>query len=289
MPTVPGPIIPRKRLGTHLRELRERNNLTLEEVAEALMISTSKLSRLENAQGSPQPRDVRDLVRHYQVEKPEADRLMRWVRDARKQGWWNDYEYDSTGFASGLDSHVAYESEADVARVYTIPFVPALLQTEAYARRLYSSMEPWRGAGDIEQLVKLRVERQKVLNEREPEPLHLTAVMHETALRQLVGTPDIMREQLEYLLGRTKDKHIELRILPFTALPVFTSTCMWAHFEFGDSLDRDVVHVETHAGFRYIETPDQVRQYQRHFSELWRRALNDQDTRQMLESAVGDW
>ena len=32
------------------------------------MISTSKLSRLENAQGRPQPRDIRDLVRYYGIE-----------------------------------------------------------------------------------------------------------------------------------------------------------------------------------------------------------------------------
>ncbi|MFZ0877169.1 MAG: helix-turn-helix transcriptional regulator [Pseudonocardiaceae bacterium] len=47
--------MPRKRLGNELKRLREESGRTLGEVAHALMISTSKLSRLENAQGSPRP------------------------------------------------------------------------------------------------------------------------------------------------------------------------------------------------------------------------------------------
>ena len=43
---------------------------TLDEVAAETLISTSKLSRLENGQGVPQPRDIRDLINFY-----EADRI----------------------------------------------------------------------------------------------------------------------------------------------------------------------------------------------------------------------
>jgi hypothetical protein len=49
--------------------------------------STSKLSRLENAQGSPQPRDFRDLIRHYGIEGTQlAGKLMRWVGNSRNSG-----------------------------------------------------------------------------------------------------------------------------------------------------------------------------------------------------------
>ncbi|WP_163511105.1 Scr1 family TA system antitoxin-like transcriptional regulator [Fodinicola acaciae] len=297
MVTAPGPIVRRQKLGNALREFRERRGFSLERVAEELMISTSKLSRLENAQGSPQARDVRDLLRFYEVTKPDAGRLMRWTYAARQQDWWTDYDYDSTGFTSGLDAHIAYESElrvahesnADVARVYAASFVPGLLQTEAYARALHRSVEPWRGSEGVERVVRSLLRRQEVLKERDPEPLHLTAVMHETAVHQLVGSPEIMREQFEHLIRQNENANVELRILPFNALPVFTITCAWTHFEFGDSLDRDVVLIETHAGVRHIESSGQVRQYQRHFSELWRRALGQQDTRGMLDSAAGRW
>ena len=65
---VTGPLGPRRNIAAALRQLREDSGKNLTEVAEDLMISTSKLSRLENAQGRPQPRDIRDLVRYYGIE-----------------------------------------------------------------------------------------------------------------------------------------------------------------------------------------------------------------------------
>jgi transcriptional regulator with XRE-family HTH domain len=290
MSSVTGPVVPRRRLAAELRRLRAEAGLTLDAVADELMISRSKLSRLEKGQGSPQGRDVRDLIRLYGIEGSElSETMMRWVRAARRQGWWNDYSYTSSGAMTGMDAHIAYESEASVARVYTIPFLPALLQTPDYARALYQSMEPWRDRAEIDQLVQLRSGRQRLLTDRDDAPLQLIAISHECCLRQVVGSTTIMREQLRALDASFERANIDLRILPFSAPPTFTSTCMFAYFEFGDALDRDVVHVETHAGFRYIESTEQVAQYRRHYDDLMRRALPPIASRQLLRSAAQAW
>lgn len=283
MPAEQSPIMPRRRLATELRRLRDEAGLTLEDVAESLLISTSKLSRLENAQGSPQPRDVRDLIRHYGIDGTQlAGKLMRWVNSSRRQGWWADYTHT---MERGLDGYVAYESEASVARVYTIPVLPVLLQTAEYARAQYEGMEPWRSPSEVEQLVQLRIRRQDALKTREGmAPLTLVAVTHECAVRQWVGTAETMHAQLDQLIERSTEPNIELRVLPFTAQPSFTSTCMYAYFEFSDALDRDVVHIETHAGFRHIETPESVHQYRRHFDRLYSSALTPDDSRALIRS-----
>src|ERR1700758_4133842 len=159
------------------------------------MISTSKLSRLENAQGRPLPRDIRDLIRHYRIEgTPQAEQLEEWVEAAQRPGWGTDYDEDGGG---PLDTHLAYEVDAVVARVYTIPFVPALLQTLDYARVVFREMEQ-RSEREIRELLEIRVQRQQALRRRESlKPLRLVAVMYETALRQIVGSPSIMRGQLD--------------------------------------------------------------------------------------------
>ena len=228
------------------------------------MISTSKLSRLENAQGQPQRRDIRDLIRHYRIEKtPLADQLWQWVAAAERPGWWTDYDEDVLG---GLDAHLAYEADATVERVYTLPFLPALLHTAEYARALIQNIEPrsadyalasfkdteHSSADKVQELVDLRMERQKVLHQREGlKPLKLVAVTHESALRQSVGSPEVLRDQLDALLERSTEPNISLYVLPFSASPVFTMNCMYAYFEYqGEgSLEQDVVHIETHAGF----------------------------------------
>ena len=277
-----GPIVPRRRIADTLRSLRDESGRTLDEVAEELLISTSKLSRLENAQGSPQARDVRDLIRYYGVEgTPLADRLMNWVRMSGRQGWWTDY---SQAVATpGLDAHLAYESEATVARIYTIPLLPVMLQTTDYARAQYSTQEPWWSPAEVDRLVKLRERRKLALTARDDiEPLELVAVTHECALRQFVGSRDIMRAQLDHLLERSTEPNIDLRVFPYSHPPVFSMGCMYAYFEFEDDLDRDIVHIETHAGFRHIETAAIVERYRGFHEALVTASLGPDESRDLI-------
>lgn len=289
MPGMTGPIVPRRRLAEELKRLRAEDGRSLEDIAQALLISTSKLSRLENGQGSPQARDVRDLIRAYGVDDALGSRMMRWVTQARRQGWWSDYEFTPGGFTSGLDVHMAYESEASVERAYTIPFFPALLQTEAYARAQYRSLEPWRSTDEVDELVRLRQRRQELLGTPEGRPpLHLVAVCHETVPRQVVGDRQILRDQLRAVDADFDRDNVEVRILPFDASPPFTATCMYTYFEFADSLDRDVVHIETHAGYRLLETTESLQQYHRYFDELLRRSLTVRKSRDLIRSRRRD-
>ena len=66
---VTGPLGPRRAIAKALKQLREDQGKLLNQVSEDLMISTSKLSRLENAQGKPLRRDIRDLIRYYEIEE----------------------------------------------------------------------------------------------------------------------------------------------------------------------------------------------------------------------------
>lgn len=71
------PTIRRRELGVLLRELRTRAGLTIDEVAERLLCSPSKVSRIETAQRALSLRDVRDLCDIYGVnEETERERLM---------------------------------------------------------------------------------------------------------------------------------------------------------------------------------------------------------------------
>ncbi len=278
-----GPLVPRQRLAQELRRLREEANLTLDQVATALEdISTSKLSRLENAQGSPRARDVMDLTRLYGIAGTDlADKLLRWVRAARRQGWWNDYS--SQEIWRGLDAHLAYESDATIARVYTIPILPVLLQTPAYSRAYYTSREPWHSEETLGQLIEIRTRRQNALSSREGQPpLELVAVTHESSLRQQVGSVQVMRAQLDALMEFSTWRNIQLYVLPFTAQPVFTCTCSYAYFEYGEEIDQDIVHIETHAGFRHLEKPDDVKRYRRYYDDLVAASLTMDKSRSLI-------
>jgi transcriptional regulator with XRE-family HTH domain len=283
---VTGPLAPRRAIAAVLKQLREDAGKSLNDVAEDLLISRSKLSRLENAQGKPLARDIRDLTRYYGIEgTPEASKLQRWMRSAQRPGWWTDF--DVLLGTAGLDAHVAYEADATVERTYTLPFLPALLQTADYAAAIYRDMEV-RSEDDVRQLVRVRLIRQAALSSREDlPPLQLVAVTHETSLRQVIGSPAIMRAQLDALADRPADPQVRLHVLPFTSSPVFSMTCTYAHFEYRDidDLGQDVVHIETHAGFVSIEDTAQVARYRAAHDALVRAALSEDDTRALIRSA----
>ena len=290
MEKVSGPLGPRRRIATTLKRLREDSHRNLADVAGALLISTSKLSRLENAQGKPRPRDIRDLIRFYGIEgTPEAARLSRWVTAAQIPGWWTYFDDE---VLEQLDTHLAYEADAAVARVYTLPFLPVLLQTDAYAEAVYRDMEQ-RTPEQISQLMEIRQTRREALVSREGlDPLQLVAVTYELTLHQMVGSAEVMQDQLDALLerldprdGRRPD-NIRLHVLPFSARPVRTMTCMYAYFEYQDpeDLEQDVVNIETHAGWWSIDDPDQVAQYRKWHDGLVSAALDQDESLALIRS-----
>ena len=287
MPPVSGPLGPRRRIATTLSNWRSETGQSLAEVQEVTLISTSKLSRLENAEGKPRLRDVRDLIRFYGKEgTPEAGQLDRWVKAAEVPGWWTDFSDEVLRDRGRLDMHLAYEADAAVERVYTLPFVPVLLQTDEYAEAVYRDMER-RPEDQIGPLMEIRRMRKEALRQREGlDPLKLIAVTHECTLRQVVGSPEILRDQLDELLVRSAEGNISLYVFPFSAKPVFTMTCMYAYFEYQDpeDLEQDLVHIETHAGFWTIDDPAGVAEYRKAHDSLIEASLNEDDSRARIRS-----
>ena len=285
MPPVSGPLGPRRKIATTLSNWRRESGQSLAEVHEVTLISTSKLSRLENAEGKPRLRDVRDLIRHFGKEgTPQADRLERWVKAAQVPGWWTDFSDDV--LKNRLDALLAHEAEAAVARVYTLPFVPALLQIDAYTEAVYRDMEH-RSEEQIGELLDIRRARKQALKQRAGlEPLKYVAVTHECTLRQTVGSPEILRDQLDELLVRSYDDNVSLHVFPFLAKPAFTMTCMWAYFEYQDpeDLEKDLVEFETPAGFWTIEDPGQVAGYRKAHDSLIGSSLVEDDSRALIRS-----
>ena len=62
------PTLRRRQLGQELRRLREAAGTTIDQVAERLNCSASKISRIETGQSGVSSREVRDILAAYQVD-----------------------------------------------------------------------------------------------------------------------------------------------------------------------------------------------------------------------------
>ncbi len=276
MPSSEGPTLHRRRLGDELRRLRDRR--TLDEVASATLISTSKLSRLENGQGVPQPRDIRDLVAYYELDTDDAERLRRWASAGRSQAWWREY---SGSLPGGVDTYLDYESGASTIRGYFTMTVPPLLQTEAYARQLYEVLPSIESDESARRLVEVRGRRQQLLVESDAAP-YLIVMLDEAVLRRPFGSPDDVCDQLDHLIRISRQRNVSLRIVPFSTGLHAGLQGMFTILQYADDRDRDVVAVESHTGERLLEQSSDVLEYIRIFDAVARKALNHDESRALI-------
>jgi transcriptional regulator with XRE-family HTH domain len=276
VPPPEGPLLHRRRLGAELRHLR--GGRTLDEVAEATLISTSKLSRLENGQGVPQPRDIRDLVAYYDLDTQAAERLRRWASAGRGQAWWREY---SGALSANVNTYLDYESGASTIRNFALTVVPPLLQTKAYATHLNRAIPPVRSDEIVGQLVEALTRRQEIIAEADTAP-ELIAVLDEAVLRRPFGTAHDVREQLDHLHTVSLQRNVSLRVVPFAAGPHAGLQGMFTILQYAEDIDRDVVAVESHTGERLLEQPSSVLEYLRIFDAISRRALDHDESRALI-------
>jgi transcriptional regulator with XRE-family HTH domain len=277
MPTRPGPTVQRRRLGIELRRLREQAGKTIDEVAELLECSSSKVSRIETGQVSATPRDVRDMLGFYGVEPERRDGLVEFARVARKKGWWEAYGDTDVVPLVGL------EVAADQIQQYEPTVIHGLLQTETYARALIRALQPDLSVQQVQRLVELRMTRQDLLkNAGAPE---LSVVLEECVLRRPVGGVEVMREQLRSLVDTiTILPNLTLQVLPLRVGEHGALSGAFAIYRFFDPADPDVVFFEHHLKDLYLDSPEQVERYADTFERLRASALSPSDSSSLLSS-----
>ncbi|MGW0731470.1 helix-turn-helix domain-containing protein [Streptomyces sp. NPDC002851] len=280
------PTVRRRRLGQELRRLRELKGMTAEEVAERLLVSQSKISRLENGRRSISQRDVRDLCGVYEVEDHRiVDSLMQMAKDSRQQGWWHAFGDIPYSVYIGL------ETDAASLRVYEPQIVPGLLQTRGYAEALIDGAMPETPATDIEKRVQVRLRRQQRINgeDEKTAPLRLWAVLDEAALRRRVGGKEVMIEQLEHLVEVSQLPHVTVQVMPFDMGAHPGVSGQYAILEFPDASDSSVVYIEGVTSDLYLEKSNDVQRYSVMYEHLRAQALNVDQTQQFISDIAKEY
>ncbi len=277
------PTVRRRRLGQELRRLRELKGMTAEEVAERLLVSQSKISRLENGRRSISQRDVRDLCGVYEVEDVRiVDSLMQMAKDSRQQGWWHSFGDIPYSVYIGL------ETDAASLRVYDPQVVPGLLQTRQYAEALIAGALPETASADVEKRVQVRLRRQERISAPE-NPLRLWTVMDESAVRRVVGNRSLMRDQLEHLVEQSQLPHVTVQVIPFDMGAHPGLNGQYAILEFPDAADSSVVYIEGVTSDLYLEKANDVQKYSVMYEHLRAQALNVDQSRQFIADIAKEY
>jgi transcriptional regulator with XRE-family HTH domain len=264
------PTVRRRRLSSELRRLRDRASLTIEDVAEKLECSSSKISRIETGHTSVNPKDTRQLLELYGVDAEQLEALVQLSKDARKKGWWHSYNEVFTGAFVGL------EAETSSLRAFQALLVPGLLQTEDYMRAVIRAARPDATPAHVDKRVKARLARQQLLTDIDPP--RYWAVIDEAVLHRRVGGDAVMRAQLNWLIARASLPHVTIQVLPFSAGAHAGMEGPFLILGFPEQADPDVVYVDNTTAGIYLEEPAEILRYTLMFDHLRAAALGPDDT-----------
>ena len=267
------PVLRRRELGAMLRALRTERGLTVEQVAEELLCSPSKVSRLETGQRGASARDIRDLSELYEIDPAQREHLAELAKEGKSHGWWQSYDLP-------YGTYVGLEAEATSICDFEPGAIPGLLQTPDYARAIHEGALPRLSREIINQRLEVRRNRQAILTRDEPPASQFQAILDEAVLHRVVGGPSVMAAQIDRVIDACERPNITVQVLPFAAgaQPALDSTFILLEFEDLPG----VVYVEGLVGHLYVERSGDVQRYVQVFERLRTISLDEQKSLDLM-------
>ncbi|QDY77106.1 helix-turn-helix domain-containing protein [Streptomyces qinzhouensis] len=183
--------------GELLRHHRERANLSQEQLAAQIPCDRSLVTRVEAGTRVPQ---LPFVSRCDELLNADGMLVSLWSR----VNW-----YPQVDHPDWFRRRAEMDALAEAVHVYQSQFMPGLLQSDDYAHALLS---PTLGAKLAQDWTTARLSRQQRFFV--PDGPLLFVVLDESALRNVVGSPSIMRDQCAFLLAAGKRPNIRIQVAP---------------------------------------------------------------------------
>ncbi|MFE9883864.1 helix-turn-helix domain-containing protein [Streptomyces scopuliridis] len=248
---------------------RNKSGLTQQELAEAVGYSCDQLASIEQGR-----RPAKSAFTDAAEVRLKAGGTLAVLQD----------DVDLAKLPLFFQDFALIETEA-VSRFSSDPLlIPGLLQTEEYARALFSEHCPPLSDEMIEQHVEARLSRQKLLT-RTP-MVETCFIIGEAALTSTVGDDDVMRAQLQHLLKQGAMRNVEIQVMPSDS-------------SFHPGLSGPMVIVETleHRRVGYIESQGvglvvtdaaTVSAFGLRYGKLRTQALNVEESADLIKCVAGE-
>jgi transcriptional regulator with XRE-family HTH domain len=271
-------------VGVQLAGFREDAGLSQEQAARRLGFSPAKLSRIESGKGRKPPaeKDVRALLELYGTDPYEVSVLLKLLQRAGEPGWWQ--RYDKRLMPEWFERLVGLQEAAVTIRTFEIQYVPGLLQTADYARAVVERGLPNASAGEVQRRVELRMRRTQLLS-RADAP-QLWAVIDESVLLRILGSHEVMREQLAHLIAMAALPNVTLQIVPLNVTNASAPAIPVTYLRFGGLDLPDVVYLEHIRSANFLEDRDETEEYRLVLDRLADEALTPRASLELLRTTM---
>ncbi|MEU5160292.1 helix-turn-helix transcriptional regulator [Streptomyces sp. NPDC020875] len=231
-------LTPVEQFGVDVRALRVARRMSVRGLGSVIGCSGAYVSKVENAKLVPSERFAEGCDRAF-----DTGTMLTRQRQSAVEG----------DHPTWFEPYTQRERNATQILNYSTIFVPGLFQTPDYARAVYRASAPRLSTSAIESRLAARMRRHDVLEHSNPP--EVWAVLYEACLRMLVGSSEVMAQQLERLMLESEAPNITIQLIPFTAVPASSTAFTLLGFDRAPT----VLHVEGPHGGRPLETPKVVK------------------------------
>lgn len=267
-----------------------QSRLTIKAAALKFEWSEAKMWRIESGLTSLRSIDARVMCEVYGASAEMTQALMGLAKETKARGWWHAY---GDVIPEGFDLYIGLEEAASHLSVYQSELVPGFLQTEEYARAIITEDKGDKeGAEEIDRRVHLRIERQRMLF-RPIEPPTLHVVLNEAVLWPAIGGRAVMAGQLRHLREASVSPNIRIRVVPYGAGAhpgVMSGPFVILRFPAkGEGVESEppTVYADGYTGDLYLDKPNEVERYDSAFDRIWKKSLDEQASRRLLDHVAG--
>ncbi|KES05598.1 XRE family transcriptional regulator [Streptomyces toyocaensis] len=257
--------------GAELKRRREDAGFTQVELGMRVFVSGGYIGQFEQA-----------------IRKPQLDVAQRIDEALQTDGiferMWRKLIKDQT-YTEYFAHAAELEQLATEICEYAPAVIPGLLQTREYARAMFLAGNPLATDEYIEELIKGRMDRARVLTDA-ARPVYW-AVLHETVLRIPVGGAAVMAHQLDHIAAMMRERTVLVQVLPFSqgAHPAM-GKMMWV-MEFEDA--PPTVYTEGVFSGSLLDEPTLVKRIRASYDHIRAAALSPEAALTMIESAAEDY
>src|SRR3954454_13508732 len=205
-----GSTVARRQLGRRLRRLRTDAGRTHDDLAEARIISRTKIWKLETGRVPAKEGDVLSLARFLGAGPDLTDELVALAWATRESG---PSTKPGSAITPWFGEYAELEANCSVLRAYNGETLHGLLQTEDYAREIIAS-DPNLTPEAVEERVSFRMARQRAFLDR---MARFDFVTTAGALRVVVDSPAVMEAEIAHLLAIAARETVSVPVLTPTA------------------------------------------------------------------------
>lgn len=270
----PNPSVRSRQVSALLRTLREDLGLSGAEVAKALGMSPSKISRLETGARGLRVEDVAAMLGHYQVPEQKRAQILDQVRKAEERGWW---ESQGLGLPELWQALINFESRATRIQNFEALVIPGLLQTDEYTEAIIASINKTLSQVELTNLVASRRARQAVLGTRR---LQFLAIIDESAIRRPIAESGVMRRQLRHLVDAADRPNVTVRVVPLRSGQYAGLQGPFACLDFAE--EPSLVYIENHHFGMFLDEKEDIAAYRVALGNILNDALEPAESAELI-------